>query len=282
MKTISELLEMAQDAQKQAQERKRKPDDTTDAQELERLQAQADAQNAREERPSDGLPLCPICKSKRVIYVVNNGAIAIKPCECRINAVNATAAGMMRQSLDKCAWDNFKSRAEWQERLKRMVWRWAHNTEPKMLVISGQSGCGKTHISACAARDRLKTCELTGKAEWFYWSRDIRDLKSQQVNDYPAFSSRIEQLKVCNMLVIDGLFDARQTDADITLIDELLYFRALTNNAGTIITTRLNLRQLASQAPSVFARMQAAARGFMFNLKREPGRNYYACACVEF
>ena len=282
MKTISQLLEMAQDAQKEASERKRKPDDTTDAQELERLQAQADAQNAKEERPSDGLPPCPICKSKRVIYVVNNGAIAIKPCECRINAVNATAAGMMRQSLNKCAWDNFNTKQDWQGRLKRMAWKWSHGNAPKMLVISGQSGCGKTHISACAAAERLRFCGQGGRADWFYWSRDIRDLKSQQVNDYPAFSSRIEQLKVCNMLVIDGLFDMRQTEADITLIDELLYFRALTDNAGTIITTRLNLRQLASQAPSVFARLQAAAHDYMINLKREPGRNYNACACVEF
>ena len=282
MKTISQLLEMAQDAQKEALERKPKPDDTTDAQELERLQAQADAQNAREERPSDGLPPCPICKSKRVIYVVKSGAIAIKPCECRINAVNATAAGMMRQSLDKCTWNKFETKQEWQERLKRMAWKWSRGLTPKMLVISGQSGCGKTHISACAAYERLRFCGQGGRADWFYWSRDIRDLKSQQVNDYPAFSAKIEHLKTYKMLVIDGLFDMRQTDADITLIDEILYFRALTDNAGTIITTRSNLRQIASQAPSVFARLQAAAQGYMINLKREPARNYNACACVEF
>lgn len=282
MKTISQLLEMAQDAQKEALERKNKPDDITDTQELERLQAQADAQNAREERPSDGLPPCPICKSKRIIYVVKHGTIAIKPCDCRINAVNATAAGMMRQRLDKCAWDNFEAKLEWQGRLKRMAWKWSRGLTPKMLVISGQSGCGKTHISACAASERLRFCGHGGRADWFYWSRDIRDLKSQQVNDYPAFSAKIEYLKTCKMLVVDGLFDTRQTDADITLIDELLYFRALTDNAGTIITTRLNLRQIASQAPSVFARLQAAAPGYMINLKREPGRNFNACACVEF
>ena len=151
-----------------------------------------------------------------------------------------------------------------------------------MLVISGQSGCGKTHISACAARERLKNAGLPGKFEFFYWIREIRDLKSLQVNDYPAFADRMEKLKTCAMLLVDGLFDSRVTEADITLIDEILYFRAFSDNAGTVINTRLDLRRMASQAPSVFARLQASAKGCMINLKRENGRNYNACACVEF
>ena len=279
MKTISELLGMAQDAQKQAQERKQAPED---AEQAERLQAQADAQNARQERARDGLPDCPVCKNKRVIYVAQRGKICVKPCECRLHSAQASASGMMRAKLEKFSFNSFTADHEWQARLKRLAVTWARHETLKMLVISGQSGCGKTHISACAARARLKTCGSAERMEFFYWIRDIRELKSLQINDYPAFTDRMEKLKTCQMLLIDGLFDSRQSEADITLIDEILYFRAFSENAGTVINTRLDLRRMAAQVPGVFARLQACAQGYMVNIKRSADRNYNACACIEF
>ena len=281
LKTISELIDSCRSAQLQVLPAETVTVTDAEAERMQQLLEKIERQNAKEVPASDGLPECPVCKNKRLIYVLEQGIEKIKLCECRKQADKSTAAGMLKAKLDSYTYKSFLCSQEWQRKLKTLCSDWQQKTDSKMLLICGQSGCGKTHIAAAAAKARAAAF-TAGKYEFFYWSSDIRDLKNLQINDYPNFSAKLEKLKTCPLLFLDGVFDTKPTDADLAILDELLFFRSVSGNVGTIITSRKSVPAIASAAPSVFARLQAACGQYIINLKKAPERNFYASQAQEF
>ena len=103
---------------------------------------------------------CPICRNKgQIMWLREDQSFAFYDCRCksiRRNLEKLDRAGLL-ESVNTQTFDSFRATESWQQALKEGVMEYAR-TDGGWLLISGSSGCGKTHLctAVCADRKRHK------------------------------------------------------------------------------------------------------------------------------
>lgn len=207
--------------------------------------------------PSLGKPDCPYCDG--LGYVVPDVPPADSrfgravPCACRaVEREMARLDSLMRVSqlgaLQHCTFDTFLPEGHGltpaRQRNLRMAFdlSLAYAQEPRgWLVFKGGYGCGKTHLAAAIANQRL----AMGHSVIFVSVPDLLDhLRSTYAPGAPtSYDERFEQVRSAPLLVLDDLGAQSNTDWAQEKLYQIFNHRYNTR-LPTIITTNQELESI--------------------------------------
>lgn len=226
---------------------------------------------------------CNICKNRGYISVILNDTIAVKKCSCmkiRNTLNNLSNCGITNETFNRYSFDKFTTNEEWQKKLKARVLKYldeAKSGSKKWLVLSGISGCGKTHLCASV----LKELILSGKnGKYLMWKEFLDKIKPLKKSNYTdnieKFEDLMREIKTVDVLYIDDflkLMDAYSRSEDLNIAYEIINGR-YNNNLITIISTENKKTEIEELDFAIFGRIYEQAKENWLELKYEKERNY--------
>ncbi len=202
--------------------------------------------NRRERKtPREGIE-CPICGNHEYTWVVRDGERFYHTCECkacRDNLRNIRTSGLAEQ-LERCTFESFETLEPWQKTAKGCVQKFTQDERRGWLLLSGQPGCGKTHLCTAAAG---KFLEAGFSTKYMRWTEESVLLKACISNDM-EYERRLRPFKSCQVLYVDDFWKTKRgaepTPADVKLAFDLLDFRYCNRKLITLISTEWTVNQM--------------------------------------
>ena len=166
---------------------------------------------------------------------------APRECACRDRARNRRHLrdSGLEKLAERCTFERFETKEPWQQRMKQTALEYLAHAREAGFFISGQSGCGKTHLctAVCGA-----LMERGRRLRYFQWVRDGTRLK-QLVSERGEYESALRELIDTPCLYLDDLFKQEITAADIRLAYEILSAR-WNEGRPTIISSERSLKTI--------------------------------------
>lgn len=146
----------------------------------------------------------------------------------------------LEQLAARCSFESFRTDKPWQKAVKQKALDYLKDAKKTGFFISGQSGCGKTHLCTAICNEII---EHGGRLRYFQWVRDGTRLKQLVTEPNGGYDREIDTLIKTPYLYIDDLFKQELTAADIRLAYEILNGRY---NAGrpTILSSERGLNDI--------------------------------------
>ena len=219
---------------------------------------------------------CPKCKNHEYIWVVRDGERMTRECECKAmrNNIARIESSGLKEQMQRCTFESFETPNAWQQTAKDMVMRFVRDKDRGWLVLSGQPGCGKTHLSTAAAGKFLRAGAET---RYMRWVDDGTMLKAL-ITDDEAYRKRITKLKVCKVLYIDDFWKTQRgkepSPADVKLAFEILDYRYCNRGLVTIISTERSIDELLEIDPAVGSRIYEMSRGYRLDFGPSADKNW--------
>lgn len=222
---------------------------------------------------------CPICRNKgKIMWLRKDQSVATYDCRCktiRRNLGKLDRAGLS-ESVKTQTFDSFQATEGWQRALKEGVMEYARS-EGGWLLLSGSSGCGKTHLCTAVCAERI---DRYTDMQYIRWIEESRHLKTMNYGD-PGLEQRLQELKETPFLYIDDLFktargaDGRSnpTQAEVKLAFEILDYR-YTCHLSTILSTEKSFTELMNIDSAIASRIRERCGQHIYNLGNHPERNY--------
>ncbi len=174
----------------------------------------------------------------------------------------------LKTLLDNKTFDNYHDKEPWQQRAKRLCKKYASSPDGKWLLVSGPTGCGKTHL--CTAV--VKTLFDQEIPVWYMLYReDINHLKPMQGVDAEEREQKLRRFKTAKALYIDDLYKGSASNAELSIMFDLIDYR-YRNNLQTIISTEFDLDQLIATESAIAGRIVEKSKKVLIN--NDPDRNY--------
>ena len=216
---------------------------------------------------------CPICKNKGNISFVENGQEYLKSCKCmkaRLSYQRILNCGISKETFEKYSFQNWKQETEWQKALLEFCKNFFIDYRDKKnhwFLISGVSGCGKTHLCTALFKELIKSFSLSG----FYmlWNEEIPKLialrKSSLADNQAKYDKRMNELKNCDILYIDDLFklDNKYKEESLSICYEIINSRYI-NNKVVMISTEIERNQFENIDTAVWGRCFEKSDGGKF------------------
>ncbi len=186
---------------------------------------------------------CGLCGGEgRVFYEKENGVAFLSDCDCTLMKKRfriLSDAGIPGKFLN-ADFDSYDKGKQSQGRAKRIamdfVKDWVEGKGKKNagLVFMGDPGLGKTHLSVAILKTLILQHGVDCRfVDFFQLLSDIRHGYSQDLSDqailYPYLRSRV--------LVIDELAKGRNTEWELTVLDQLISSRYNAADKVTLFTT---------------------------------------------
>lgn len=222
------------------------------------------ALNNRERiEPREGIE-CEKCGNHEYMWVVRDGERMTQECECktaRDNVRRLRISGLSEQ-VSKCTFEAYKTQHEWQRAAKDMVMRFVRDKDRRWLLLSGQPGCGKTHLCTAAAG---KFIHAGAETRYMCWVEESTLLKAC-VNNDEEYGRRMKPLKNCKVLYIDDFWKTQRgqqpTPADVKLAFDLLNYRYCNSGLITMISTERTVEEMLDIDQGVGSRIYEMTKGY--------------------
>lgn len=227
---------------------------------------------------------CAACRNKGFVTTAifsDLGYWTTVTRECKCAPVRKSIRRMersgLKDSISECRFTNFTVYKPFQSALYNTATLYAEKCEG-WLFFGGQSGIGKTHLCTAICREML----LKGRdVLYMRWRDDSVPLKAA-VKDEQRYSELISPYKAIEVLYIDDLFKCGKdkdgsripTAADINIAFEILNYRAANPKLLTIISSELTLDEIISIDEATGSRINAKAKEYIVNIKRDRDKNY--------
>lgn len=219
---------------------------------------------------------CRICKDKGFIDRRDEkGYVYSRMCECRIKqrekerTMRLIEASGLKGKFERCMFDNYQTPEPFQKQLLDLCKKYTEETESKWLLLSGQSGCGKTHLCTAVCGQLIKRgCSV----RYLAWRDDGAKIKRNANND-EAYTALTEPYKQCDVLYIDDLFKGGMTEADINLAFEILNHR-YDRQLRTIISAELPMVKLKELDEAIAGRINEMCGEYQVFVNKGDGRNW--------
>lgn len=194
-------------------------------------------------------------------------------CKCspiRASIWSAKAAGIYER-LIKCDFPGFKTEAKWEQDMKRVALNWAKNGEDAWLLLCGQSGCGKTHLTLAAVGYRI--FHRNQRVTFLDW----RLLNMEREEDKAAFAIRMKKAQEAEILFIDDLLKldkgrtfhpAQEMELAFTLLNQ-----RTNENRITVISTEHTPEQLLNMDEATGSRILHMAREHKYTVRPDVRKN---------
>ena len=137
------------------------------------------------------------------------------------------------------------------------------------ILLCGQVGSGKSHISIALALNLLKK---NIKVVYMPY-RDVITKVKQNMMDEEYYQKLISKFQSCEVLLIDDLFKGKITEADINIIFEIINYRYL-NHLPMIISTEFLIEDLLIFDEAVASRIYEMSKGHVVEIERGRERNF--------
>jgi len=217
---------------------------------------------------------CKACKNRGYFNMFNGTSIAHCPCECtkvRLALLNLKNSGLESAVREK-TFESFRCENELQTQMKNKAQAWLE-TQDKWLLFAGQSGVGKTHLCTAVCGVLLKNGV---EVVYMTYRDDIPKIK-RHATDEQEYSRMMDKWQECEVLYIDDLFKGKVTDADISILFELIDYRNR-NDLRTIISTELSPQELMAKDEALGGRVVHKCGEFVVVVPKNAKHNYRAKA----
>jgi len=143
------------------------------------------------------------------------------------------------------------------------------NDRNNSILLSGKSGCGKTHLSLALANNLLKKKEV---AVVYMPYRDVITSLKQNMLDEEYYKKTLAKYQKAEVLLIDDLFKGKITESDVNIMFELINYRYL-NCLPMIISTECDQAKLLDFDEAIGSRIYEMCKGYVVEIKGQ-GNNY--------
>ena len=142
------------------------------------------------------------------------------------------------KKYQECRFDNFRGGSHLGRDLKRLI------SEGKSIVLSGNTGCGKTHLAAAMMAEYLKHQNTT--EEFFITIPDLLLEIRTSFSEKSETTEKeiVERFAAYQLLVLDDLGAEKPTEHTVATLS-LILDRRIRQERQTIITTNLSLDAVA-------------------------------------
>ena len=188
----------------------------------------------------------------------------------------------LADSLEEYRFDNFNVTDDWQRSMFDMCMRFIADDSGRWLYISGQPGCGKTHLGTAVCAHYLKAGYPTQYITFQMLAVKLRS----NANDDSAYHDILDDYGGVKVLYVDDFFKPKQeedrfgnkhiaapTVSDVTHAFELLNMR-LVRGGVTVITSERSLDEVIGIDEALGSRIKQRCGPFVLNIARKPDRNH--------
>lgn len=216
---------------------------------------------------------CPKCKNRGYYYVmppdIKIGEVTVY-CECGAirRSIRLLEASGLSEAFRSRRFDTYTTAKPWQKAMKEFAEEYANAETNEWFILSGQSGCGKTHLCTAIANSFLAQNK---NVIYLPYRDDIPKLKRHATDDI-FYSKQMDTWQTAPILYIDDLFK-KHTTADIGIMFELLDYRAR-NNLCTMISTELTFTELLEIDEAVAGRILENCGKWKMQIEKDKKKNY--------
>lgn len=181
------------------------------------------------------------CKKCNDVGVTEKGY-----CDCLIDEVNKILkkeSGFLElEDFDKANFDLFEDK-QMMKTLYSKMQKWCQSDFDKTIILlSGNTGVGKTHLTKCMANELIKRHKLVLLTSSFAMHQDF--MKSYSTRDLEEKQQLLSRYLNAEILFIDDLgTELRNPNITVNYLYQVLNERRI-NKRPTIITTNLNLNDI--------------------------------------
>lgn len=218
---------------------------------------------------------CHKCKNKGYIACMNDvGDIVHRECECmkiRRNFEAIHKSGL-EQVLKHCTFEKFSTPELWQQRIKKKALDYLLIPDNKWLYVSGQSGCGKTHICTAICGDLMESGRTV---KYVMWRDILHELQGLQFKA-DEYQQRINEIQKIDVLYIDDFLkniDKSKMGTNLDFALEIINKRYVADHK-TIISTELLIDDISAMDTALSRRIIEKSAGYIIQVKRDTSRNY--------
>lgn len=223
--------------------------------------------------PREGV-VCEACGNYEYVWVVKNASRYCRPCACKMERDNLRRlrGSGLENLIARCTFERYEAREHWQREAKEKVMRFVTDENRGWLLLSGQSGAGKSHLCTAAAEQFIKNGLETRYMRWLDESVALKAL----VGDEKEYFKRLNRLKTCKVLYIDDLFKSNKapTDPDIRLAFDLLDYRYCNPELITMISTERYMEELLKIDQALGGRIYERTREYRVEFGRGAQKNW--------
>lgn len=181
------------------------------------------------------------CKKCKDVGVTENGY-----CECLIDEVNKILkkeSGFLElEEFDKANFNLFEDKKMMKTLYSKMQKWCLSDFDKTIILLSGNTGVGKTHLTKCMANELIKRHKLVLLTTSFSMHQDF--MKSYSTRDLEEKQKLLSRYLNAEILFIDDLgTELRNPNITISYLYQVLNERRI-NKRPTVITTNLNLNDI--------------------------------------
>lgn len=137
------------------------------------------------------------------------------------------------------------------------------------ILLCGQVGSGKTHVSVAIAlyflKQRIKVVYMP--------YRDVITKIKQNMIDQEYYGKMISKYKLCEVLLIDDLFKGKINESDLNIMFEIINYRYL-NFLPIIVSSEFSINRLLAFDEGVGSRIYEMSKDYVVEIEKDIGNNY--------
>lgn len=143
------------------------------------------------------------------------------------------------------------------------------NSRRNSILLCGQVGSGKTHLSVAIGLNLLKQ-----KIKVVYMPyRDVITKIKQNMLDQEYYVKTLSKYQLCEVLLIDDLFKGKINESDINIIFEIINYRYL-NFKPIIVSSEFSIERLLNFDEAVGSRIYEMSKDYVVEIEKDMRNNF--------
>lgn len=188
---------------------------------------------------------CEECKDTGWTLVKENGIEMAVKCRCHaklIAGIHMRRSGISEGMMEK-KFKNFDCMGIRELKYARYIaveycknFLDNENSRRNSIIFCGQVGAGKTHLGMAVCNNLLNVCHV--EVVYMAYRNAITEIK-QVITDKENYYTATEPYRRARLLYIDDLLKGKPTEADLSILYELINYRYMHNKPMIISTEKL-------------------------------------------
>lgn len=219
---------------------------------------------------------CPDCKNRGYFqYIDSEKCVRMRECKCiaQRKYIAAMKAAGLGELYEKCTFDTFTVKTDWQRTCKALAWRYAAQDDNTWLLFSGQSGCGKTHLCTAVCSELAKRGRRIRYVQWKRLYDRLVQTKFKLYEHDDIFNDCIK----ADVLYLDDFLkmphNAMPTDDMLSYALEIIDARYKADKK-TILSTEFFSDDLIKFDEALGGRIKEKTKNNKIQIEKKDGRNY--------